>query len=148
MKHALQGAMHVEIGVGTSKAGAKFGGKVGFDGSGAAAVQLGVRMTEVAVGGGHAALASVGEFEVAEVVRIVLASHSGERIANMILVCQYNDIIILGTIYPRVRMLVENGEEESPARWRRTPRFAELSSVPGRQGLKPQALANELVGDL
>jgi hypothetical protein len=105
-------------------------------------------MTEVAVGGGHAALASVGEFEVAEVVRIVLASHSGERIANMILVCQYNDIIILGTIYPRVRMLVENGEEESPARWRRTPRFAELSSVPGRQGLKPQALANELVGDL
>lgn len=120
MKHALQGAMNVEIGVGTSKAGAKFGGKVGFDGSGAAAVQLGVRMAEVAVGGGHAALASVGEFKVAEVVRIVLASHSGERIANMILVCQYDDIIILNTIYPRVRMLVENGEEESSVEARRT----------------------------
>lgn len=120
MKHALQGAMNVEIGVGARKAGAKFGGKVGFDGSGAAAVQLGVRMAEVAVGGGHAALASVGEFKVAEVVRIVLASHSGERIANMILVCQYDDIIILNTIYPRVRMLVENGEEESSVEARRT----------------------------
>jgi hypothetical protein len=96
----FEGAMHIDAGIGSGKAGAELGGNVGLFGSAKAAVELGVGAAEVAVGGGHAALASVGEFKVAKIVRIVLASHSGERIANVILMCQYNGIIIYGTKYP------------------------------------------------
>jgi hypothetical protein len=100
LEDALKGAMHIEVGIGAGKAGGQFGGKIGFFGSAEAAMELSVRTAEIAVGGGHAALASVGEFKVAEVVGIVLASHSGERIANTILVCQYNCSTKLSTIYP------------------------------------------------
>jgi hypothetical protein len=37
-------------------------------------MKLGVGAAEVAVGGGHAALASIGKFEVAKVVGVVLSS--------------------------------------------------------------------------
>jgi hypothetical protein len=98
-KDPFEGAMHVDAGIGAGEAGAEFGGNVGLYGSVEAAVELGVGAAEVAVGGGHAALAPVGEFKVAKVVGIVLASHR-ETIANIVLSCQYNCIIILGTKYP------------------------------------------------
>jgi hypothetical protein len=85
LEDALEGAMHIEVGIGAGKAGGQFGGKIGFLGGAEAAMELGVGAAKVAVGGGHAALASVGKFKVAELVGIVLASHSGERIANSIL---------------------------------------------------------------
>jgi hypothetical protein len=102
----LEGAMDVETGIGTGEKRAEFGGKVFFDGS-AAAVELGVRAAEVAIGGGHAALASVGEFEVAEVIGVVLSSHSGERIANTYYIVNITGTVSLGTIYARVRIPVE-----------------------------------------
>lgn len=79
---ALEGAMHVEAGIRAGKIDTEFGGKIFFDGS-AAAVELGVGAAEIAVGGGHGALASIRKFKMAKVARIVLSSHGhGERIAK------------------------------------------------------------------
>lgn len=82
LEDALEGAMHVEAGIRAGKVDTEFGGEIFFDGS-AAAMELGMGAAKVAVGGRHAALASIGKFKMAEVVRVVLSSHGHEeRIAR------------------------------------------------------------------
>jgi len=74
---AFEGAMHIEAGIGTGEELGEFAGEIVFGRSAALpeAVELRVGTAEVAGGGGHAALAPIGELEVAQVVGIVLSSY-------------------------------------------------------------------------
>lgn len=72
-EEAFEGTMHVETGVGCGEELAELGREILFDGS-AAAVELGMGTAEVAGGGGHAALATVGKLKLAKVVGGVLPS--------------------------------------------------------------------------
>jgi len=75
--------MNVQTGIGAGEVRAEFGGEVLFDAAPTGRLTLGVGAAEVSVGGGHAALASVGEFEVAEVEGVVLPSRSHEKSVAM-----------------------------------------------------------------
>jgi len=71
VKDALEGAVHIETGIGAGEEWAEFAGEIFLDG-GLAAVEGRVGAAEAVEGGdgGHAALAPIGELELAKVERI------------------------------------------------------------------------------